>query len=62
VGLISYGIGGLVVVHVGRRLLFGRSPRRCAMPRHNGNLHFFFLKKKDNAEEQRVEIVQRGTR
>jgi hypothetical protein len=38
VGLVSYGLGDLVVAHVGRRLLFGRSPRQCAMPRHNGNL------------------------
>jgi hypothetical protein len=29
--MVSYGIGGLVVAHVGRRLLFGRSPRQCAM-------------------------------
>ena len=36
-GLVSYGVGGLVVAHVGRRLLFGRLPRQCAMPRHNGN-------------------------
>ncbi len=35
-GIVSCGIGGLVVAHVGRRLLFGRSPRQCAMPRHNG--------------------------
>ncbi len=27
---------GLVVAHVGRRLLLGRSSRQCAMPPHNG--------------------------
>jgi hypothetical protein len=37
VGVVSCGIGGLVVAHVGRRLLLGRTPRQCAMPRHNGN-------------------------
>ena len=31
-------IGGLVVAHVGRRLLLGRTPRQCAMPHHHGNL------------------------
>ncbi len=36
-GVVSCGIGGLVVGHVGRRLLLGRSPRQCAMPPHNGN-------------------------
>ena len=41
-GVVSYGgIGGLVVAHVGRRLLFGRSPRQCAMPRHNGNFRYY---------------------
>jgi len=30
-------IGGLVVAHVGWRLLLSRTPRQCAMPRHNGN-------------------------
>ena len=34
--MVSYGNGGLVVAHVGRRLLLGKTPRRCAMPRHNG--------------------------
>jgi hypothetical protein len=37
VGVVICGIGGLVVAHVGRRLLFGKSPRQFAMPRHNGN-------------------------
>ncbi len=27
-GVVSCGIGGLVVAHVGRRLLLGRSPRQ----------------------------------
>jgi hypothetical protein len=30
-------IGGLVVAHVSWRLLLSRTPRQCAMPRHNGN-------------------------
>ena len=30
-------IGGLVVALVCRRLLLGRTPRQCAMPRHNGS-------------------------
>ena len=42
-GVVSCGIGGLVVAHVGRRLLFGRSPRQCAMPRHNGNFSVFIV-------------------
>ena len=29
-------IDGLVVAHVGRRLLLGRTPRQCVMTRHNG--------------------------
>ena len=33
-GVVSFGIGGLLVTHVGRRLLLGRTPRQCAMPRH----------------------------
>jgi hypothetical protein len=41
--MISYGIGGLVVAHVGRRLLFGTSPRQCAMPRHNELLEDIFF-------------------
>ena len=42
-GVVSCGIGGLVVAHVGRRLLLGRSPRQCAMPRHNGKSCLLFL-------------------
>ena len=36
-GVVSCCIGGLVVAHVGRRLLLGRTPRQCAMSHHNDN-------------------------
>jgi hypothetical protein len=39
-------IGGLVVAHVGRRLLLVRTPRQCAMPRHNGNFLGTFWEEK----------------
>ena len=59
-GVVS--IGGLVVAHVGRRLLLSRTPRQCAMPRHNGKnlslllgaffgLFFHFGQLKDPARE-----------
>ncbi len=38
-GVVSCGIGGLVVAHVCRRLLFGRSSRQCVILRHNGNCY-----------------------
>ncbi len=45
--MVSCGTGGLVVAHVGRRLLLGRAPRQCAMPRHNGDDPFLFFFKEE---------------
>ena len=36
--MVSCGNDGLVVVHVGRRLLVGMMPRQFAMPRHHNNV------------------------
>ncbi len=63
-GVVSCGIGGLVVAHVGRRLLLGRSGRQCAMPPHNGNLFRYRCangiletKAKDESIDELVRIV-----
>jgi hypothetical protein len=49
VGVVS--IGGLVVAHVSWRLLLSRTPRQCAMPRHNGNF-LCSTKEREKKEEK----------
>jgi hypothetical protein len=41
VGVVRCGIGGLVVAHVGRRLLLDRTPRQFVVPWHNINVVYY---------------------